>query len=181
MAINIFLSFSDLLRNHPNYIRIHTILTGPVAAFFNTKIKNEKGKMEYEYETCCAQISYALNETGLLIYNNGILPRDRVTYDAQGREYLFSVPELNKYLTNRYSPPELFAGMGSAASLSKEIGGKKGIILFGNRHADLWNGDNFQFGGTGLYIENVLWRDDNNLPRIIYFWEVQSYLDDKNW
>lgn len=168
--------YEILERNHLNYKQIHNqgVLSGEVGRFFETK--NAKG--EYKYETCCAQMSYAFNKTGPMIQNAGILPGNRVMTDDHGMEYLLSVPDMRLYLTRSYFPPEIYSGMGSARNLAQKIGGRKGVIAFGGRHIDLWNGHNFQSGGTGLYLENVLWLDvdADNAPRIIYFWEVKSFL-----
>ncbi|WAC10754.1 T6SS effector amidase Tae4 family protein [Dyadobacter pollutisoli] len=168
--------YQVLERYHVNFERIHDkgVLTGQVSRFFETK--NAKG--EYIYETCCAQMSYAFNKAGPMIQNAGILPNDRVMKDNQGMEYLLSVPDMRLYFTRSYFPPEMYPGMGSARNLAQKIGGRKGVIAFGGRHIDLWNGSNFQYGGTGIYYENVLWldTDNNNVPRVIYFWEIKSFV-----
>ena len=165
-----------LERYHLNYTRIHDkgVLTGEVSRFFEQKDADG----DYLHETCCVQMSYAFNNAGPMIQNFGVLPENRIMKDAKGMEYILSVPEMKTYLTRNHFPPEVFPGAGSAQNLASKIGARKGVIAFGDRHIDLWNGRNFQYGGTGLYLENVLWFSkpkERTGPRTISFWEVKTF------
>jgi hypothetical protein len=53
-----------------------------------------------------------------------------------------------------------------------QISGRHGILAFGHRHIDLWEGSRYHW--QELYNDYYLWHCDSIALRGIFFWEVTS-------
>lgn len=130
-------------------------------------------RIPVDWETCCIQMSCALNQVGLRI---NYFDKNRVIVDPQGNEYLLDVGEMRGYLNSKYGQAETVARVDANNKLlprwllqQSVLAGRQGIIGFGNRHIDLWNGTKIH--GEG-YILSALWEAESALTRGISFWEV---------
>ncbi|MBS1948742.1 MAG: hypothetical protein JST47_13345 [Bacteroidetes bacterium] len=171
----IYSDYTLLESNHPNYTDIK-----------NKGIGGDVGKfLKTPQETCCIQLSYALNNSFLTIgsdyeYHDVRLATGKVRAikDDNGYNYIYSTFDMKVYLDNKYFPCENYRGS-SRADLVKNINGRKGVIGFGGRHIDLWNGRQYQW--ENLYYN--LWSTDEHHAgdmtalHGIYFWEINSFLD----
>lgn len=168
--MSIISDFATLQANHPTFQTIMTVL--------------EDGQMKdniiaNDYNTCCVQLSVALNKSQLPILNYDYfhpwLPaskdssknhRVRALPDNKGDNYIFSVPDMRVYLNNKYFQAENYQ-----KPYKKPIAGRKGIIAFGGSHIDLWNGKEFHqeriFGAWNAW-------DHSDSGGGIFFWEILS-------
>ena len=73
-----------------------------------------KGIPNYVSETCCLQMSYALNNSGVPIkayeFRNPVAGRKVRAFQSGGRNYLFEVSDMRFYLDNRYGQAENYQG-----------------------------------------------------------------------
>jgi hypothetical protein len=171
----IYCDYDILESYHPSYMDIKTKgIGGDVGKFLKT-----------DQETCCIQLSYALNNSFLTIGSDYAYHDVRVAtgkvraiQDDQGYNYIYSTADLKVYLDNKYFPCENYRGP-SRKELVKNIQGRQGIIGFGGRHIDLWNGSKYQW--EDLYFN--MWSLDSHGAGAqtqfhgIYFWEINSFLD----
>lgn len=95
------------------------------------------------WETCCIRISRALNYSGVPVTGfagmaNPYMTDGKVRASPGGdsKWYIFSTYDLRVYLTVRFGQPKLFKGTAD----EKTVAGVPGIIMFGWRHVDLWDG-----------------------------------------
>jgi Type VI secretion system (T6SS), amidase effector protein 4 len=100
---------------------------------------------DHDYETCCIRVSRALNYSGLPVKNFASMSskglatgKVRAMTGADSKWYIYSTYDLKVYLTRTYSPPKFFKGDSTAEDVSNEAG----IVMFGWRHVDLWDGQN---------------------------------------
>lgn len=126
------------------------------------------------WETCCIQMSHALNKSGLKVsYSN----KQRVLRDTAGNEYMLDVAEMRGYLDQQYGKAESLSRVdvhGSVVpriALQGALDERKGILAFGGRHIDLWNGSRIH--GEN-YIEAALWEASSAISIGLFFWEVTS-------
>lgn len=130
------------------------------------------------YETCAIQISYAFNNAGRPIQNQGYPFKDchggkvRVM-KIGGQLYLPAVQDVCGYLIGKYGKPENFrlsSTKGDAfENLRDGAGGRNGILTFGYRHVDLWCQNDIH--KHDMYLES-LWTCDSVKKRGYFFWEV---------
>jgi len=158
MGANVSVNFDTLRSAHPN----------------SHEIKSKVSVPEFIDETCTVQLSYALNHAGSAITNyefaDAQLAEGKVrAYQADdGMNYIYAVPDAKVYLNNRYGDAENYKG--SKESMKEKITGRHGIIAFGHRHIDLWEGTRFHW--QQLYLD--LWGFTSVKKRGIFFWEVTS-------
>jgi hypothetical protein len=162
MSTIIPIDFDELKKHHPNSLQIGGIVGGTLG----TRMTKEK------WETCTVQISYALNKAGAPVLNYAY-PDKRVatgkvrgTKDDKGNNYIYSVIDMKVYLDNTYGEAENYKG--SIPAMKDAIKDRNGIIAFGYRHMDLWEGDKWHY--QGLYLD--LWKFDDVKKWGIFFWEV---------
>jgi hypothetical protein len=124
-----------------------------------------------DWETCCIQMSHALNKAALPVnYSN----KQRVLTDPVGNEYMLDVKEMRGYL-KKYGDPDIISRVDANGNptprwvVQAVLSDRKGIIAFGGRHIDLWNGSKIH--GEG-YILGALWEAKSALSDGIFFWEV---------
>lgn len=144
-----------LMLNHPDYFIIAGLL------------------MNYDvtWETCCIQMSYALNRAGARIKNTG----KNVGFIEKGFNYIINVPTMREYLNGEYGEAEKFERSGEANSriaIISQIVDRTGIIAFGDRHIDLWNKNNIHRPTN--YIMSALWEAKSAMTKGIFFWEVSK-------
>ena len=80
--------------------------------------------------------------------------------------YIFEVTDMKTYLNGRYGLAENHRG--KKKEMIDKIRGRTGIIAFGHRHVDLWEGERFHW--QQLYID--LWLDESTTKRGVFFWQV---------
>jgi hypothetical protein len=162
MSTIIPIDFEELKKHHPNFRTIGSMVGGALG----TRITKEK------WETCTVQISYALNNAGAPVLNYAY-PDKRVATgkvrgakDDSGNNYIYSVLDMAVYLDNTYGKAENYKG--KVSEMKKAIKDRNGIIAFGYRHMDLWEGDKWHY--QSLYLD--LWEFDEVKKWGIFFWEV---------
>lgn len=110
--------------------------------------------------------------------------------DNQNNYYILSPIDLRLYLNQKYFPSEVYKATGfhelhnlktpnggvyapiPMANPPKEVLGRKGIMIFGNAHADFWDGHKWH------EVLNSIWNPFGRSFRSdgggkIYFWEVK--------
>src|SRR5262249_18506613 len=112
------------------------------------------------------------NASGLPIHYRD---RRRIVIDQNGNEYMLDVTEMRSYLKDSYGPPENLARTDDAGGLIPRfliqgmLWGRKGVIAFGGRHIDLWDGA--QIHGQG-YDLPAIWEAVSALRDGVFFWDV---------
>lgn len=114
--------------------QVATLIGGPIG----------KNIIDSNWETCCIRLSRALNYSGAPIEGwtkmaNPYMGKDgkvRALNGADNKWYIYSTYDLRVYLTTRYGYPKMFKGDADETTVS----GVAGIIMFGWRHVDLWDG-----------------------------------------
>lgn len=155
-------SFDTLKEHHPSYREIRALIGGPLL----------RSVRAGNWETCCIQISYALNHSGAVIenyasYDNTAMGRKvRALKSNDDRYYIFEVTDMKTYLNGRYGVAENHRG--KKKGMIDAIRGRTGIIAFGHRHVDLWEGERFHW--QQLYID--LWLHESTTKRGVFFWQV---------
>jgi hypothetical protein len=125
------------------------------------------------WETCCIQMSYAFNRANLDID----YPNKARVLRFHGKEHMLDVKEMRLYIDETYEPAERIAhrdvkgAMINRWVLQSVIEGRRGVIAFGNRHIDLWNGSRIH---GEHYIQSALWEADSALSQGLFFWEVSA-------
>jgi hypothetical protein len=156
---NVSVNFDILKDKHPSYRTIRSLLKVP----------------SYVDETCCVQLSYALNRSGAVIenyaYENPFYKRKvRAFKGNDNMFYIIEVSDMRYYLDNRYGNAENYNG--SKQKMIENIKGRHGMLAFGYRHIDLWVGDNIH--RPSEYLMDYLWTNDSLKKRGIFFWGVTS-------
>jgi|GEM_PF-5831329 len=144
-------SFENLWQNHPQPSQIRTVLpTWPVG-----------------WEPCCAGMSHAMNMSNLPV----TVANPRRNFSYMGRSHYLAVQEMRDYLTRTYGDAENYRYEGAVvrSAIISHITGRRGIIVFGHRHIDLWDGSNIHGHG---FILHTLWEAPSALREGIFFWEV---------
>jgi hypothetical protein len=146
-TINI--DWPKLEHNHHDYNKIHKVVTNI-----------PKG-----WETCCIQISYALTMAdGPMNLQTG----ETGMMDQTGTMgFIIGVPMMRKYLDREYGDAEGFDPY--LTSAREGTNGRKGIMAFGNRHCDLWLGENIH--RPSMY-NNQIWVHKSVVDNGLFFWEV---------
>jgi hypothetical protein len=127
-----------------------------------------------DWETCCIQMSQALNRAG---HRVNYVKKERVLRDAAGTEYMLDVAEMRGYLTTAFFEPEKIArrddkkGLIPRWAVQTQIVDRKGIIAFGGRHIDLWDGRKIH---GEHYIAEALWEADSAVTDGLFFWEAKA-------
>ncbi len=159
---NVSVNFDTLKGKHPNYQHIRSMIGGELGRFMVGK------------ETCAVQVSYALNHSAAVIEAFSFADpslhggKVRALESNDGFFYIFGVPDMKVYLNNRYGLAENYKG--SKNTMIENIKGRRGILAFGHRHIDLWEGERFHW--QQLYRD--LWGFDSVKVRGVFFWEVTS-------
>jgi hypothetical protein len=131
-----------LMLNHPSYLDI------------GDKVKGiPKG-----WETCCIQMSYALNKAGAPIRNRGGV----VGLQSGGQNFIIRVPTMRDYLNDEFGEAENYTGGARIAKIS-QIVDRTGILAFGDRHIDLWNRTDIH--RPSYYIMSALWEAKSALEK----------------
>lgn len=154
---NVPVNFALLKEKHPSFKTIRSLIKVP----------------SYVDETCCVQVSYALNRSGQVIenyaYDNPYYKRKVRAFKANdGMHYIIEVSDFRFFLDNRYGLSENHTG--SKQQMIEQIEGHTGILAFGYRHIDLWEGDRYHW--QQLYLD--LWGFASVKKHGIFFWEVTS-------
>ena len=148
MAID-SIDWGVLMLNHPHWWNVRK------------KVKN----IPAGWETCCIQMSYALNKAGGRIRNvNG-----NVGLQDGGDNFIIRVPTMRDYLNSEFEDAENYQGGEPIAQIAQIID-RTGIIAFGDRHIDLWNKTNIQYPAD--YIWAALWKARSTIEKGIFFWEI---------
>lgn len=143
-----------------------------------TVFKQIGGKVEFNFDikvfgnACATRISKALNSSGgihRIPFYKAIGPNGK--YEGQvssGKNklwYIFRVKILNKYLSEKYGPPDIY----SPAEHIEKLNARMGIIIYevhgwtdATGHADLWDGTKCVYQDYGSVSHNV------------FFWEASS-------
>jgi hypothetical protein len=121
---------------------------------------------KYDWDTCCIRLSRSLNYsarpvTGFSgIANPGLGPTAKVRASKGGDDkwYIYSCYDLRAYLETRFGYAKKFKGGFADVDLS----GVKGVIFFGMRHSDLWDGSEVRYNtdftdGTKTVSEIRVW------------------------
>ena len=130
--------------------KIATLLVGysPVAkidsAALATLIGGAIGESikKFDWETCCIRLSRALNYTGYPVqaFGNIDVPINNWKVRAQAggdkKWYIYGTADIKAYLNVKFGQPTVYPGSYTETDLK----GKPGIIMFGWRHVDLWDG-----------------------------------------
>lgn len=124
------------------------------------------------WSPCCIQLSHAMNNAGLDIDPEDETLRRQMIYE--GKIYLINVPSVLKYLAEKGYEKEVYKG--SRAQISSELSGRRGIILFGTMHADLWLGEDIH--RPDEYIPSALWEHHTTRSLGVSFFEVIEPLED---
>jgi len=124
-------------------------------------------KIPAGWETCCVQMSYALARSGHKVsYSN----KSRVLRDGFGNEYLLDVAEMRGYLNGFQDAEKIERPARIPRWLVQAVlSGRKGILAFGGRHIDLWNGSRIH---GESYIESALWEAASTIKNGLFFWEL---------
>ena len=117
------------------------------------------------WETCCIQMSYAMNKAGARIKNTG----GNVGLTDKNGNYIIRVSTMRDYLNAEYFEAENYQGGARIAKIA-QIVDRTGILAFGDRHIDLWNKTNIQRPAD--YIPSALWEDKSTIEKGIFFWEI---------
>ena len=149
--------FDMLWANCPQYYTVRKIITNIPAG----------------WETCCIQMSHAMNMAGLPVNYSD---KKRVLV-FNGREHMLDVKEMRGYLNTNYEDADVISRVDANGKLVPRIAiqsyldQRQGIIAFGGRHIDLWNGT--QIHGKN-YIESALWEAPSAIREGIFFWDVSD-------
>jgi Type VI secretion system (T6SS), amidase effector protein 4 len=111
--------------------------------------------------SCCMQASLSFNATSQPIPKAGSRDRDNTTLD-NGKNYILAVDEFRAYLTYKYGPTDTFKDKAA-------IKGMTGVIIFGNGHIELWDGDDIlqKPGTAGAMDPGWVWSQ-----KPMWFWEI---------
>lgn len=159
------LNFETLKNNHPRSLEVKSRLGGPIA----NVIKVYK-------ETCAIQVSDALNRSGAVIVNyeypdsSLATGKVRAKQGNDGMNYIYSTLDMKVYLNKRYGAAEHYRYT-DAGKMKAKVQGRKGIILFGRRHIDIWDGSKIHY--QRHYIDFWTHPEANVKVHGIYFWEVK--------
>jgi hypothetical protein len=160
---NVSVNFERLKGNHPSYKSVRSLLDGIPG---------------YVDETCTVQLSYALNQSNAVIQNYDYpdptlaTGKVRVFQGGDGLSYIFAVPDMKVYLNKTCGDAENFRG--TQLEITNGITGRNGILAFGHRHIDLWDGDNVH--RPSMYNMAYLWTCPSIRLRGAFFWEITSEL-----
>lgn len=120
--------------------------------------------IDANWETCCIRLSRALNYSGAPVERwagiaNPYMGKDGKVRALKGGDekwYIYSTYDLRVYLTARFGVPKRFKGDADETTVS----GVAGVIMFGWRHVDLWDGSKIArlalFGHESARINGVL-------------------------
>jgi hypothetical protein len=118
--------------------------------------------------SCCMQASLSFNASGAPIPKAGSRDRDNTTL-AGGKHYVLAVDEFRAYLTYRYGPTDQVGDW-------SELKGMKGVLIFSDKHIELWDGDQPLQSAAGLAAHKRN-KDAVMLPSFLatqpqWFWEL---------
>ena len=134
-------------------------------------IRNKVVGIPDDWETCCIQVSHALNNSGALIKNTG----KNIGFVQNGKNYIINVPTMREYLDREFPQAERYERAGKAMTriaIISQIVDRTGIIAFGDRHIDLWNKNDIHRPSD--YIMSALWEAESAFTKGIFFWEVKK-------
>ena len=92
-------------------------------------------------------------------------------------EYLLDVKEMREYINSEYGNAQVIARRDWGGHtinrwvIQTVLMDRRGIIAFGGRHIDLWDGRKIH---GEHYIQSALWEADSALTDGIFFWEVTT-------
>ena len=156
---NVSVNFSTLQDRHPTSREVKALVTG-IPKFVD--------------ETCCVQMSYALNNAGAPVeayeFHNPLAGRKVRAFKSGGRNYIFEVSDMRFYLDNRFGMSDNYQG--SKQAIIGQLDGRTGILAMGHRHIDLWLGSDIH--RPSHYRMNYLWTNESIKLRGVFFWEVTS-------
>lgn len=125
---------------------------------------------KYDWDTCCIRLSRSLNYSARPIegfarianpgLGSGVTVRAKQGDDT--RWYIYSCYDLKAYLDARFGYAKKFVGKFADVDLS----GIRGVILFGMRHIDLWDGSEVRY--------NTDFTDGTKEVREIRVWATPS-------
>ena len=118
--------------------------------------------------SCCMQVSLSFNATRSPITKVGSRDRENTTL-ADGRNYILAVNEFRAFLTYRYGPTNQVEDW-------SQIRGMKGVLIFGDAHIELWDGDQPLQSAAGLAAHGrkagAVMRPDFLARKPQWFWEL---------
>ena len=162
MGAVVTVDFDALKQNHKKPTEIKPLLTGDIGSAVK---KNN-------WEVCAVNVSYALNHSAAPIEKYDYADKGlatgkvRAKTDDTGKNYIYSVYDMKVYLDNRFGKAENYKG--KKAQMIAKITGRTGILAFGYRHIDLWEGNRWH--NQDHYLD--LWEFDSVKQWGIFFWEV---------
>jgi len=154
--------------------RPHNNLPPPVKQYLDGLNKNIPDGQP-KHTSCCLQVSHALNATSDKLYSNSHRrPNPKIGSDY----YIQAVDELENYLIGRYGTTEDVkkgpAGKPrNEAEIKEYLRGKRGLLIFGIKHTELWNGNTIlqRGGASGMNEPNLFGQQK------ILFWEITTAAD----
>lgn len=117
------------------------------------------------YPTCTVTLCYAFNQSKNFV---NAKPSETGFY-YNNQKYIQLVITMREYLDRTYGKAENY--FGSKTLIQMILGGRKGIIAFGNMHIDLWMGTDIH---RPALFRPVIWTDNSTIKNGIFFWEVSS-------
>ena len=140
--------WTTFLANHLDYNTIGTVVSIPAA---------------YK-ETCCIQLSHALHAIGVPIG-----PGPHVGLVHANKNYIIRVSTLRAFLNQSYEEDNY---QGTVDEMKAELAERRGIIMFGDRHVDVWTGANIH--RPSQYNLSALWDAESTQRLGIFFWDVEE-------
>jgi hypothetical protein len=117
--------------------------------------------------SCCMQVSLSFNATGSPIPKAGSRDRDNTTLGV--KNYILAVDEFRAFLTYRYGPTDQVNDWSQLKTL-------KGVLIFGDAHIELWDGDQPLQSAAGLAAHGrkagAVMRSDFLATKPQWFWEL---------
>src|SRR5215208_2348408 len=120
---------------------------------------------KYDWETCCIRLSRSLNYGGRPVEGFSTMANPymsatskvRAAKGADKKWYIYSCYDLRVYLQKRFGHGKKFGSFESS-----DLSGVQGVIAFGFRHVDLWNGSEVRYNtdftdGTKTVKEIIVW------------------------
>jgi hypothetical protein len=118
--------------------------------------------------SCCMQASLSFNATNSPIPKAGSRDRENTTLNG-GKHYILAVNEFRAYLTYRYGPTDQVSDW-------SQIKGVRGVLIFGDAHIELWDGDQPLQSSAGLAAHGrnsgAVMRPDFLATKPQWFWEL---------
>jgi hypothetical protein len=154
------------LTDYPNYQEAATVTVDWEKLVHNHKDPDSiRGFVDFPdtYPTCTVTLCYAFNQSKEIV--NAKPSETGFFYNNE--RYIQLVRTMRGYLDRKYGKAENYSG--SKTLIQMVLGGRRGIIAFGNMHIDLWMGTDIH---RPSLFRPVIWTDKSTIDNGIFFWEV---------